>query len=816
MDPFLQLYCLACHNVWMYCDCVHSFDDVIPEDATSHESEAGEDDNDSLDTLEGENLEPPATDQDQWPNDSGPWDGPSPNKKPKPDHPTSGNTHDLGPSTPQRPPKQQDTKPTPGKDHQVLVDKPKPMPGDPGPTIAQKPPGGYTYKPWEEVISDSLTTPQRPPKRPDIKPTPPRDPYAPPKHSKDDPPTDDVATIGLRYYQPTTGRPYPFLYSPSINKLVDNLGMPIYTKPQNPSSQDWAMFVAMELYPWYNGLTDENKWLYLDACFVSDPSAGQQAGANQYYRVSIKYDHGAGSGKKEIPYVYTVTPLDGSRDPVSVYSDYRLPPRAFSGNASFEEYFIIDGDHYIPRYKEERAAAARSDPWYDTDAIGFRMALKPNWDASAIAPTLPTIDPSLPPDPPKFARPPFLDDPNWFVNSRGNTKSINGIGYKSYLTSPGGSGYFEPFFDAGYVSQTLWKTNGNDPQYPSNPVGNVPNPLGFTGIINPTQVFQSSSVALVYNPQDYSSTRTFMYGNTTNPMDVFNFPCECVNRGTNGVSAFYHVSVECKVITWDWNTPMWNVYSLKRSGSTATKVFHELYDGVIMDSRPDGLQRVAIEQMTKLKDRGDPSAVTVPGTISIGSTWTLSILVEVPDNDGYLDSTKNGDPFIFVQLNDSQLEIVKVKTMLKDNTRTARVDGKASLAALVAAGTPLSLFGDFDLIDTTYLWNNRALNVVSWFSSTQIAKKIGLFKRFGATNQLQISSSTIWNNDNIYKSRNVGWPVLPFYIPTNTNYVGNGLDIAVDTFRLGPADKSTESLPGFLQQHINVLLMGLIWLPMDY
>ena len=791
MDPFYQIFCRACHNYFMYCDCVHSYEDVIPEDDISHESEAGnDDDDDDLDS--GPDFDAP--DFVNWDPDVGYPDPqyfePSDPKKPKPD-----------PSS--KPPP---SEPKPGPP--ILVDKPKPDPGYgyDGPTpqnnippvvVPDDKPAGY--KPWGDIINDSLKPPG---KRKDP-------PLPPPKPGSNE--------IALAYYK--GGQPYPYWTSPSVNSIMDTLNCPVYCGPQDADDPEWQDFVNNELEPWYEDLPDADKRTYMGACFVADPKHGVQQGPLTNFWVGITYDKGRVSGELHnqgtYPYIYSIVPIvDGVRVPGDtrhVYSDRRMPARAFSGEEAFSKYFtpISPGaDEYVCTYKQPRTQPP--DP-QNRSGVAYRFY------QSGIAdppPYLPSIDVSIP-DPP-LPGPDFLTDPDWFVNSRGNTKSINGLGYKNYTNSPGGSGFFEPFFDAGYVSQTLWKTNGNDPQYPSNPVGNVPNPRGFTGIINPTQIFQSSSVAVVYNPQDYSSTRTFMYGNLSTPMDVFNFPCECVNRGTNGVSAFYHVSVECKVITWNWTTPKWNAYSLKRVGNTATKVYHELYDGVIMASRPDGLQRVAIEQMTKLKDRDDPAPVSLPGTINIGETWILSILVEVPDDDGYLDSTKNADPFIFVQLNDSQLEIVKVKTMLKDNTRTARVDGKASLAALVAAGNPLSLFGDFDPINTSYLWNNRALNVVSWFSSTQIAKKIGLFKRFGATNQLQISMHTIWNNDSIYKSRNVGWPILPYYIPSNLNYVGVGLDIAVDTFRLGPFDKSTEAFPGFLQQHINVLLIGSTWLPMDY
>ena len=47
MDPFIHLFCRSCANLYMYCDCVESFVDVIQDGDDSHESEddsEGEDD----------------------------------------------------------------------------------------------------------------------------------------------------------------------------------------------------------------------------------------------------------------------------------------------------------------------------------------------------------------------------------------------------------------------------------------------------------------------------------------------------------------------------------------------------------------------------------------------------------------------------------------------------------------------------------------------------------------------------------------------------------------------------------------------------
>jgi hypothetical protein len=769
MDPFFQLYCCACHNYFMYCDCVHSYEDIIVEDEISHESEGGEDDfDDDFDDMEF--PQPDADhpfdvvddffDPNKWKPTSGMSTDPSPGKRPKPD---PGNL-----------------KPGPT----ILVDKPPADAGEGNKPSKQEnvPPSapGHQYTPWQDVINNNLPKPGKIPKK--------------------EPPTDDIKQVALSYFK--NGVPYPYWTSPSVNSIMDAMDCPVYTGPQVDDAV-FQKFVTEELYPWYENLPDADKRTYLSACFVADPRDGVDQGPGQYFHVAIKFDHHVSSGRVEYPYIYQISPIiDGVviySDTRSVYSDKRLPARAFSNEESFDKYFQEtkpgSGD-YVCTYKQPRSTPP--DPTNRSSLNAYRFY------ESSIAdppPYLPSIDVNVPDPPP--AKPTRPD--NWFVNSRGNTKSINGIGYKDEV---GSSGFFEPFFDAGYISQTLWKTNANDPQYPTYPIGNVPNPLGFTGIVNPAQMLNFSSAAGVFTPNDYSKTIVYHYGNDIAPQDVFCFPCECVNINSGGASAFYYVSIEMKTLKWEVNNPKFNVYSMKGS----QKIYHEMWSNPIYETF-NGLPRVALEKMTKYKERGVSTPLGYPGVWAVGTTVYVSVLVEVPDNDPYLDSTRGGDPFIFVQFTTSQYEIVQVKTIIKDNTRTTRVNPKASLANLVAGGIPMSFPNDYDQFNLSGEWRNRAFNSVARFPTALMDKKVALFKRYGATNQLQIT----WFTDNKDHFNNVSlqFPLLPHFAP-NREYLSTFLDPGVDTFRMGPGGGDTGPISGFIQQHLNVLSLGLTWLPMDY
>lgn len=764
MDPFLETYCLACHNVWMYCDCVYSYTDVIPEDATSHESEGeGEDDDDEVD------LEAP-----DFYDDEGGYTEPSKNKRPSPD----------APLTPARPDKKPDSKPTPSKDQVVITDKPKPMAGNPGPVVAQQDPvPGYTYKPWEDIIADNLKrpgayqTPKRPVKRPDSKPTPSKVP-----------PTDDPATIALRYFEPNTGRPYPFLTSPSINKIVDNYQMPIYTGPQNPTSPEWTDFLNDELFPWYENLPDDAKSLYMEACFTSDPQDGVQSGDGPYYHVSIKYDHGAGTQKRNAEYVYTIRPIDGSSDPVVVYSDYRLPPRAFSGKESLDKYFFKDGDgDYFPRYKEERNKSSRRDPWYEVDAVGARMALKPNsYEGSTDVAPPQVVDPSLPYDPPIVPPPPP------FHNAPGNTESINGRGFFDDPSTK----YQSPFFNLGYISTNWYKSNH----------GNFRNNNSVGGFIYMESV---SSDECLYMKDGAPNILCYHSKGVDFPSggSGFTIHMDLINKDNPGRTMYALCYCVC---TTTQDCAAFDVYpfvDMKGPGFYKPAVYSEF----VLGTHENGSPRAALEQMGKISN--EEYGLTAPvvgrsfGPMSAGSEFQFCFMVSYPNNAYWLESLNPSvQMFSGIRVGIKSSGIVDfrfdlVSSLWRENTRRKFLLPKSSLPGGV--GYMPTTFRDYDMV--TINGKETIFQNVNLFTTRDAVKDIGLYRNPDTTRNLLGSVFTVAQVNAKWKGKKV------MFIH---NFGGRPKDWTQDVIRITATDNATAPLLNMQGVMILILDIEAVWAPM--
>lgn len=733
MDPFFELYCLACHNYWMYCDCVDSYVDVIPEDATSHEEEEGDDDDDDSD------YEPPPASPMNYP-----FEADTPEKPPRPpideDEPDIEFDDDsFSPAPP--PPKPPATRPNDAPPETiVLVDKPKPMAGeDSRPKPPTKPPN---YMDDPSVIGKhppgERTPDHRPNKKPDRKPTPPR-PDRPSQGGKS--PTDD-STVALRYFEPNSGRPFPFLTSPTISYVVDTLKMPIYTGPNEPLSPTFTKFLEEELWPWFDKLGPVNKQVYLEACFTSDPQDGVQQGNGPYYKVSIKYNHGAVSGEGGIPsnteYVYTITPLDGSGPPQVVFSDYRIPPRAFNNKESIDKYFFYDAkyDGFIPRYKKSLSKSGRRDPWYDGDAIGSRMARKPHYDSSADVP--PHIyDPTVPTVPPPPSIPPFH-------NAQGNSESLNGKGF----FDNDDTAFQSPYFNYGYVSTNWYKSNH----------GNFRNYNSAIAFIRGVTTTPSS---FLYCPVATTMPLSF-YGNNLalSSENGFSMHMDLVNKNNPGRIMYCVAYIVCTTLE---NCPTFDVAAFQKRD---TNIYQpNFYDAAIIDEHEDGSPRMALNQMTRVS-----TSTTFPGTnprksktfpaMTKGTQFQFCVMVACRNDETWMNSSEGGNPFLdfrFACSGTINFRFDQVSSIWKENTRRTYYDPKTTLPEGV--GYMATTYTDY----TTYLNRPRygimhtLMNGIDFLDRAAV-KTVAMYQDPDETRRKKIGGDfSIEIQDTILKGKRVYW-----------------------------------------------------------
>jgi len=785
MDPFYQLYCCSCHNYFVYCDCVWSYDDVIPEDGTSHESDGDDDDDDASygSFISDYDLPDGPDGPEKRPPSPGAY---RPPKKPKPDN--------------------SDSKPP-----AVLVDKPKPMAGS-DPTsnnddfidVADQ--TDADFQKWQEEQK------KKPPKK---KKQPVK--YQNPKKPKDVPATD--SDLAIRYFN--HGVPYPFLTSPSINYVMDTLKCPVYTGPQDPDNPEWEKFLDESLRPWFDTLPKADQKRYLSACFTADPKDGMETGPTNYYWVSVSYDHKAtdGAGSSH-PYVYTVTPIvDGKRDPsqsVVVFSDIRLPPRAFNNEESFNKYFSPskpgETEHFIPNYKIPVSFGEKIQNRSGERHYRFYQSSSTAADPNVY---IPITDPGQN-DPGVVFKPhPSTLNVKFFANAYGNTDTLNGVGYKDVETQ---SLKFEPLFNAGYVNMSFWKTTADRGTPLGYPAGNVPNLTGMSGLISATGLRGSSSAYGVIAKGIASNSPVHAYGFNV-PMGLkagFRFPCEMVNRYSSGETMYACVWVKTKVIDWIPNNSLHYNMRVELVTNPVTYYYPAVYAAPIKVTS-NGFPRIAIEQMTLLRPEGSSADINVTG-LSLNQDFYFCCLVGVPDNNPMLDVSRGGLPFIEVSLggkatasstatsSDFKFEIVEISSLWKDNSSWGEFDFTPTFDG---TGGKQALFPDDFTGDTsTPAYFNRQLSYQTWFeTSPQIRALTGVFKDYNLASRVLTGENRLSNDSsNHWRSRKIFWPLATYTSISNLNkfIAGCSLD-GSDTANVGA---------GYVQCKVSFFKNPTNWLPM--
>lgn len=786
MDPFYQLYCCSCHNYFVYCDCVWSYDDVIPEDGTSHESDGDDDDDDASfgsyisdydipDRPDSPAKRPPSAGADRPP------------KKPKPDN--SGS----------KPPA-------------ILVDKPKPMAGS-DPTsnddefvnVADQ--TDADFQKWQEEQK------KKPPKK---KKQPVK--YQNPKKPKDVPATD--SDLAIRYFN--HGVPYPFLTSPSINYVMDTLNCPVYTGPQDPDNPEWQKFLDESLRPWFDTLPKADQKRYLSACFTADPKDGMETGPTNFYWVSVSYDHKATDGSSSIyPYVYTVTPIvDGKRDPSQsavVFSDIRLPPRAFNNEESFNKYFSPskpgETDDFIPSYKIPVSFGEKIQNRSGERHYRFYQSSSTASDPNVY---IPITDPGQN-DPGVVFKPhPSTLDARFFSNSPDNTDVLNGYGYREVETP---SGKFEPFFNLGYVNMSIWKTTTDKGTPLGYPIGNVPNLTGMSGLIAPLTVRGVGNAAGVIAKGIASNSPVHVYGYQV-PLTAgicgFRFPCEMVSRYASGQRMYACVWVKSKVIDWVPNNNLHYNMRVDKNTTPASYYYPAVYKMPIIIT-DNGRKRIDIDNMEKLKDEDDTSDVRLQNLTLNQDVWFCA-LVSIADGSPILDISRGGLPFIEVKIggkatteaptvnvSDFKFEITEISSLWKDNSTWGEFEFASSFDG---TGGKQAVFPDDFTGDTsTPAYYNRMLTYHTWFETTpQLRTLCGVFKNYNLATRSLCGDNRISNDSsNHWKGRKIFWPML-LYNSSNLDYWISGCSLdGTDNANVGA---------GYIQGKVGFFKCPTNWMPM--
>lgn len=767
----------------MYCDCVYSYDDVIAEDATSHDSDGDDDDDD-------ESFVPNVEPMDY------PFHADTPEKRPP----------DVSPPRPL--PKKPRVPPA------VLVDKPIPDAGT-NPSLNDEEfvdvedQTNADFNKWQE---DQKKKPPARKKKPSYKP--------PKKEKKPSLPND--GDLAIRYFN--HGVPYPYLTSPSINYVVDNLKVPIYTGPQVPDSFEWNDFLEDELRPWYEKLPLKDKRTYMDACFTADPKDGQGNGSNSYYKVSMIENHGATSGDKagSYPFTYIITPLEGG-DPKVVSSDIRLPPRAFNDQESFDKYFKpanpgIDDGEYICAYKVPYSRADKIDNKTGEGAYRFYQSSSTATDPH---PVFPIIDPTIPDPTPldtSFNKPhPKTLDARFFSNSPDNTDVLNGYGYKEVETP---SGKFEPFFNLGYVNMSIWKTTTDKGTPLGYPIGNVPNLTGMSGLIAPLTVRGVSNAAGVVAKGIASNSPVHVYGYQV-PMTAastggFRFPCEMVSRYASGQRMYACVWVKSKVIDWVPNNNLHYNMRVDKNTIPASYYYPAVYKMPIIIT-DNGRKRIDIDNMQKLKDEDDISDVRLQNLTLNQDVWFCA-LVSIADGSPILDISRGGLPFIEVKIggkattdaptvsgSDFKFEITEISSLWKDNSTWGEFDFAPSFDG--TGGKQAKFPNDFTGDTSTPAYYNRMLTYHTWFETTpQLRTLCGVFKNYNLSTRVLCGDNRISNDStNHWKGRKIFWPML-YTNSSNLDYwiTGCSLD-GTDNANVGA---------GYIQGKVGFFKCPTNWMPM--
>lgn len=361
-DPFIDLFCRRCHNIFMYCDCVNSYvdghvdDDV---DEQSHESDNEdddyEDDPDTETTEEDEivDMAPPA-----------PF---------TPDDPY-GVMDDNSPLPPKN------LFPGPG-DATVIVSKTDP---------------GYGLPDAPAPRPNPIINNPRPPKKP--KPTVDSSRIVKVSYGLD--------AITKKYFAPS-GEPRAFFYDQDSSILKAH-GMPVYTG--SPGDSAWPKFVDIHLRPWLkkhfadpNNVDDMDRWNSEEDCFTDlgghiDPNQGAQPTKTPFtiLRKTI-FDNKSSSLKKRPGiFLYDAQFSDDGLNwsaPLQVWTNQPVPQDAFRNKETWDLYFVFDPvlDYYIPRYKENR----QNRNLREDRALGDRFGTKRSYGEGVdITPPITIIDPT--------------------------------------------------------------------------------------------------------------------------------------------------------------------------------------------------------------------------------------------------------------------------------------------------------------------------------------------------------------------------------------------------------------------------------------
>lgn len=618
MDPFLDLYCINCSNLFMYCDCVHSFVEPLPEDATSHESDNGDDDDDDDEeegVINGTNV--PVV---------------SPEKPPRPSS--------YNPSTPAKRPEQGTVTPSPPKKPKpneepgvIIVDKPKPSPDD----------SSFVPPPKEHEVTDEFDEKGiKPAEKPIIM-----------SHQQ----------IEDAYWNRKKTIPAPFINSQKIETLI-NKGMPIYTGPYEPQSEEWTTFLNDVLEPWVNDLPNTDKYLYNSMCIIIDGGPDYEGG---YYEVRYTIKEDPVDHKKT--YIYDIMDLE-TLETFTLQPDTWIPPYIFSDKEKFKEFFFDprtkeNNPYYasfagwVPNYKIIRTRSGRRDPFYQKDNQRDITTVEVNNKDEVFPPVLTPVD--VP-----------HTNPKRFYNTQNNTETLHGQGFRSFSTL--GPYPWCPIFTAGNVSTSVYATEIKNSDFIGNPgyeTGRIPNPYGLIPFCSAydNYVKYENDVLNRFSFLKYIrwEEESFLYTvNKNNTTGSFVIPCDLVNRKTNEVCEYI---VQIRLRT-----------SIARSSFTFN-VWHEEFDGS-NKYYPAILENIQLSQKRYLqtsvfyietplkivKDEGKSFYQTFKN-IPAGGTIYINCLIKLNSDDPRFDHSLGKNNTLVVSVQNGEYEIVNLKTIMQDNRK---------------------------------------------------------------------------------------------------------------------------------------------------
>ena len=748
----------------MYCDCVHSYVEPFFDDDTSHESE----EEDDADDEQADENQPVADDV---------LPVVTPIKPPRPP-PLPDDDDDLLPPL-------------------VLVPKPKPH-LNPNPPVVSP---DKTQHPKPQSASPPLKKPKYTPDQydspdydmPTDYPTYDKPLAGPLLDYTKDPANqapvilDDVPIINSDMAGPIdvikayfrSGRiPVPFVNSPKAQGFID-AGIPMYYGPVDADDDNYNRFVE-DLQKWYDSLSKPEKDSYLQLCLIVGPSG---SGQNEYYDIQFQHRPSTDTKKNRYPYTYYVTNLQSGEKNIFQSTEW-VPIRAFASPDEINKYWVQDSPRYwITRYDVPRSRGGKRIMRLEGDALGTRMAQKPQSSMSDVSsPPIAILDPSL--------NPPVVGpiNPLFLTNGRGNTQTLNGIGYENYQPN----GVFEPFFNAGFISLAFWKQAGS----PTYPAGNVPNSNGFAGLISAVNMRMGTtggamSLLTSLNGSGPTTPEIAYDANSYRPIVyLFKFPCEMVNRYSNATST---------AIVW---VKMQYVAGLSYVDVTSrirnvdgTFYYPQMFIEPVISINSIGNKYVNLASMISIRAEGASTGARVFAN-SQSPVFYICCRVNLPNNSTMLDSTLGSQPFIEVGLSTGSFQVRELCTMLKDNTVHGRFMTNGPIVGNTHEPFPLN----FATGNQNYL--NSALTMKHQITTISVANEMGLYK-----NGITLCGETTFKSSNNQRSfnRSIHWPM---------SYLGS-VPNSTDSWQLRTTTGSL-NIVGSIQSDVEYLDLGRSWLPMDY